>query len=578
MIVKLYKDTGFNAVNIPDSPILLGQPFITRESVSSVQNRFLTSVTLSCTSFSQVRDVDYCQCDDFYYFVTGIKMLSSDVAELTLVPDFITSAGGPTSLVYLDGITDRFHVNSDKFGEYTESDPYLTTNEPLQLLTSEWLIDQSTTDEEQTTYILSTVDLSEMGANPEELAKTFTDPTSGESVTIPSLKPVSDYTVFELEENTTHIDGSQLFLANNENVIKGLQYCRDVGAETAILAQYAIPTKFIYQIEEPEGSGKIKKIYAMETASYTDLPINFAEVKNKRLLYGDLCNYGILTASGNKTEFSPEDISDGEDPMVICKMDIRPDGKPYFRFEKYLGNSTRSGYWLNAVGGETWRSIPLTFTSKSGSIIDNYNFESKRVINQNARNYEVTQQKLGLAQTGINAIGSAVGSVGSILTGDVMAGVQGAANLLNTGLSVAGQINTMNYTTQQYELQRQNELYNFGVSQSIVVPTVMFPYSNGSIRDYVGNGCMVYRYRPTDSDLSRLDKILTMYGYKCTRPFESWMLSSRQYFNYIQVHGLTVGGNLPQWWKAGIISQLTTGVRIWHVRPNPDYYTNNPIK
>ena len=73
----------------------------------------------------------------------------------------------------------------------------------------------------------------------------------------------------------------------------------------------------------------------------------------------------------------------------------------------------------------------------------------------------------------------------------------------------------------------------------------------------------------------RIDKLLTMYGYKKTKALEATDFSNRQYFNYVEA-AVSVG-NLPRWWADGISAQLANGVRIWHVKPNSSYYANNPV-
>ena len=64
-------------------------------------------------------------------------MSSGDVANLSLTPDFITSAGGPAAQNYLDGTTSRVHVSIDAFGEHPESDPLTAPALPLKIVTDE---------------------------------------------------------------------------------------------------------------------------------------------------------------------------------------------------------------------------------------------------------------------------------------------------------------------------------------------------------------------------------------------------------------------------------------------------------
>jgi hypothetical protein len=102
----------------------------------------------------------------------------------------------------------------------------------------------------------------------------------------------------------------------------------------------------------------------------------------------------------------------------------------------------------------------------------------------------------------------------------------------------------------------------------------MFPRSE-TIRDLLGNGVRVYRYRFADSDVVKIDKILTMYGYKDTKPLEASDFTNRTKFNYVQASGISVSNNtMPRWIREGIAMQLSIGVRIWHVKPDATAYTD----
>lgn len=141
---ELFYNTGFNAVNIPDSENTL------RAAASSIkifpaldilQPTALTSVRLKAT-YAQVVGADYLLLrnqDDsnlfcFYSIASAPVMSSADVANLGIVEDPILTAGGISNLQFLDGITSRHHVATadDTFGAYIEEDPYLSlTKTPI---------------------------------------------------------------------------------------------------------------------------------------------------------------------------------------------------------------------------------------------------------------------------------------------------------------------------------------------------------------------------------------------------------------------------------------------------------------
>lgn len=88
-------------------------------------------------------------------------------------------------------------------------------------------------------------------------------------------------------------------------------------------------------------------------------------------------------------------------------------------------------------------------------------------------------------------------------------------------------------------------MMNYGFSQAVVVPQISYPLNASLLRDTQGNGCFVYRYRYSDQDVKRIDKLLTMYGYADQRAFSMSMLYNHSDFDYVQLSGVSVGGDLP---------------------------------
>ena len=183
--VTLFINSGFNAVNIPDSvqTLYASSAHVEVDPVEILQNRFLTKVRINA-EWDTVKDCDYCKIGDFYYSVGSVDMQSESTAELSLTPDFILSAGGTkegnATFQILDGVTERQTVSEDNFGEYTDDDPLTTPQRPLKLVT-EWLAD--TSKDGSFTYISTTLDLRKQGMNTEGV--TYTDPETKKTVTVP---------------------------------------------------------------------------------------------------------------------------------------------------------------------------------------------------------------------------------------------------------------------------------------------------------------------------------------------------------------------------------------------------------
>lgn len=628
--IKLFNSSGFSKENIPDSPKLLDQlKYLEIQSLNILQDRFLSEISLR-VEYENIKNCDYCQVGNTYYFITNILSTSKDICKIFLTLDSLTTAGGIVNLDFLDGITERHHTGEEeKFGKYTEDDPLLSCTEPLQIVSYTEFIP----DPKGNTYVESTVDLKVMGQQTE--SKTYTDPNSGLEVTVPctvSVPHSTKYGINKPSDGTTpkiqfpEISGRCTFFSStngidggiieNEYVKNGIQRCRDLGIESSILNQYTVSIDYSGGVD---GSTENPDIISMD-GTFKDSGItpddgfNFIydeTIKNLRVLYGLNNQYEILCPNGNSGLYKPEDIyneNEGETiyPHIWIFSDVRPEGSPFFRF-KYLN---KSGVTLGkncetllngCIKGSQWNSVPLTFTQKSGNRLDLYNFNS----DLNEFNVHAAQQNIandiGLFSSGFNLVTAPL-SLGVYQEAPSPSGMgpmpsnRGSSkayttsmdnlnSFANTAGGIGGSIGAFaqNVVNSQFiPYLQENSLHkmytNFGFSQHVTVPQVMFPFQTDTLRDILNNGFVTFRYRPSDNDLKRQDKLLTMYGYKHTDIFKKEYLTNRTNFNYIKCYNLSILTNIPQWLKEGCIAQLEGGVRIWHVLPSDSYYNNNPIK
>lgn len=622
--VDLYNNTGYNVENIPDSAALLGTPSISKTAVDTIQNYVMSSVRISAV-FDDVKNADYCKIGDFYYFISGVTMTSRDVAVISLIPDYITSYG-LTNLKFLDGITVRHHVDDDSYGLYTEDDPLLYCNEPLQLTVGDVLFDNNS---QKHSYVLATVDLQEAGGGQSFNSVTYTDP-GGNEVTVPhlpQLKPAQK-TDFEIPAYNGNRDFSiqgvvafplyDISLSQpNTQILSGMQYCRDIAAETAIIDCYQIPNAYVNS-DTLSADGNVSKILTNSNVLNCGIPYRDANMtpRNLRVLYGRYNKFGIMTMAGNKMEALPEEIYYANagytlQPRILCVADPRPDGKPYFRFE-YMNKETPlksetgntavidlADFWRNTIPGQPWYHVPLVYTSPSGIIqqqkyydqsykMNEYTFGQRDMVNAGqmfgaASNVVLGTATQGLMTPGRNIMTTVDGeSFGSPIRSPLNAVgnqqfMSGARSQISGAQGLVGSIANKHLTEAEYYNTRGRMDYEMGLLKNVVIPDVMFPYTNGTIRDFVGNGVIAYKYRPSDKDMELQDKLLTMYGYQVTDKLERKYFYNRQYFNYVKAANISIGNNLPQWWKAGIVGQLAAGVRVWHVTPNETHYDNNPI-
>lgn len=661
---RLYKNSGFNAVNIPDSPALLEElNYIDVQPLDILQDEWLDSVQVRAT-YDQVKDVDYAKIGNWYYAVNGVSMTSIDVAILSLVTDFLNTVGGVDNLRFLDGVTSRCHVSDDTFGKYTEEDPYLMPGESLKLE-----MDEVNLEDGEGTYKVaeSTLDLGLMGMVTQ--SKEYYG-GEDENVTVPKAYPKGgDDTTYEMQSvgsgaglgaSLYELDQTVGLISKLDLIRVGVENCRALGIENCITNVVEMPKSLINLVNQSEevafssgtypcdlnykfwkndsqqgasilttmklstlnssdealkvvpygigkwntvaiAQGKLKTLSSYGTAA---MNFSYANVKNKRALYGSFNKYGILTNAGNRIESNPEDIVNPSNPGsgkpgVKVIADPHPTGSPYFAFQ-YDHGREGSFNWQNSIKGLQWKQLPLVFTKASGSALTTQQFENSRQLQQmqfeHSREGFINKAALWLAGPNsysadtVEGVGTAVqyGAGGLALAAKL--GIAGATTLNPLALGAAAAVGAgtvalssrarkLNQAQQEYELQRRNELMQYITSQVVTCPTIHIPYDCNAYRDFAGETVFLYRYRYTDSDIQRIDRILTMYGYKVTMKVTDNLFKNRQYFNYVQAN-VTVTGkytSFPKWVNEGVAAQLSGGVRVWHVLPNVSYYAENPI-
>lgn len=568
----LYLNSGFDAVNIPDSIQTLtiaSESTVTVPALEILQDRFLQTIRVKVLSYDQIKDADYCCVNDFYYAIVGIKMTSTDVAELSLSPDFILSApGGCMGLTFLDGVTERVTVskNSDLYGAYTEEDPLLAPAQEM-LITTETLTPPSSNPIATYTIIESAIDLPATAQDTDGV--TYTDPATGNEVTVPGFKGISAQTVHKY--GGAHGTASYIKGLANDPVSQGIEKARALGVEGAIIAQYSVPLAF-FKTQPTDGfQGALE---GKEGDMQTTIPFDEDDgLQNERLQYSNFTKYGILTMSGNRGEFSPSQILEDSQiipgttaPRISYKTDLRSDGCPYFRFKFFLGSSSSDDFWRSCLAGAPWQNVPLIYTAPSGNALNRLAFDTERITNLS--DTKVTNPSLGFTMQMAREI-DAGRDPGLLLQ---------AATAIEDAKRIIKDVGFKGLTrdTTKYINESTRETLNFGISQ-VRTPDITFPYNGNIMRDALGNGVIVYRYRYTSADKTRIDKLLTMYGYKVTKPLETTDFKNRSKFNYVQARNVQINcanyvNQLPKWHNDGIAAQLAGGVRVWHVKPDYTWY------
>lgn len=607
--VTCYKNTGMNSVNTIDKPARLAKAAsLDLPALDILQGEFLNSITVKATR-DQVTDVDFIALqnsdnvkDTYFYSVEAFTSTSIDVQRLSIVFDALLTlefmAGGIDKVKFLDGIVERHHVkkDSDAYGAYTESDPLLVPSKELGFVIKQFYNTSGTGG----TVIRSTVDLKKTMENEE--ATTYTD-ADGNAVTVPTpAVPVQNNTVvgFSLGNNSAayNIAGVAMYDGSNETTQKGIQRLRNLGIEqSAITASYRMLKDLDYTETHTGNDPKfdtVSGVYQDGTIGDDLFAFDYdAEVKNKRVLYGNCNMYEMISASsGMRMTFKPEDLCLKDDgtmlkaPIGFRVTDPRPEGRPYYGFKYYKGvDQANFNYFANAVAGSQWASSPMVYTGASGSALSETRYATEMEGARLAADQSIASIDAGLTKDNIKRVGgfvySGAGLLSSTLNGnyeripDQVRGLAGQAFLNAYERSILETDAAFQKTQieERYAYNAKKELMDLKINTTIVAPDMHFPNSE-TLRDFLGNGVYIVQYRPHKSDRTKLDKILEMYGYKDTKSIETSDFTNRSKFNYVQATNVTIGGDIPKWIREAAKAQLSNGVRIWHQLPDTAAYTD----
>lgn len=548
--IKGYFNTGFNSVNIPDSPAVLATASSkTFASNWLLQNKDLTAVRLNAT-WEEVQNIDYVAIGNSYYYVKGITMLTEVCAELSLVLDGLTTAGGVNAVGITGGWCKRSHTGNDALFDNNIPEPW-QPSEPLEIVGLKKHVESTGSG---VTLVCSTVDLKEIG----NVAQEYLDKDNAVVCYVPKVPPALSEskaamnlpvygTKYQIMPNT------MLFRADNFK--EEISHVRELGIESCLTGSYVLPSEWGMALIAGDG-GLHQNVSGKLYSESCGGAISYGSVNNKKC-FSQYNEFSVVAiATGDKITSEAHDIYDGgASPTVIMFSDPSPEnGKPYAQFKKFLGNTQLP--FQNCVQGGTWLNQPMAFSGTSGSLIAQTQFTNRQDLAETRNNVNY----------GMSTAGNFLSAIGSALTGN-LSGVLGSAK------SQAESAINYEFANQQRQLERAE----FETAQTINAPDVKFPRSS-SIQAFVGNGFVTYQTRLSAKDLARFDRFLTMFGYAQSKPLEKSDFTNRRYFNYVQADGVNVSGNVGLRVRENIVEQLSGGVRIWHTLPNASYYNSNPIK
>lgn len=602
MLCNVYgwKDTGLNAYNtLSDTAILKNNStnlvnLTPYGSVDIRQQRVLSSIRVN-VDWNTVRDVDIVEIVPVsggyaaWYAVDGSPvMLAEDVAQINLVFDAWLSALEIGHFFVADGITRRITVDDSPVSpgasftmDTVEPDEYLAPAKPLKLDAEYIRVTDPTNADREYFLIESTIDLSAVFDN----AISYIDTVSGTRVTAPTLKRCPVFTQYSLQ----NIDGTQITsLSNNpmtalycvttsnkDTVLDVINQARSLGMESAIISIFRIPKDLVVAVAPSSVTGIIGKTVDYDATTLKFNP--YTRVNNPRLLCSEYTPFGLVSFAGDRATYDIKDIYNGSDTDLFVRImsDPHSDGKPYFRPRYLFGGTT--GFFMNCIAGMQWKQVPLTYFEKSGNLLNTVKFNASTNADLEAYNASMrslnagyirdTMQRTGNVLSGVfgaenkfQALGSAIGGVGSQIAGTYFAETE-RENL-----------------QRMYVARRRSEVANYVVDNMIAAPEVAMPYNSETARDFTGAIGVAYRYHYDAEDQARIDKILSMYGYRKTKALDinDFRVKTGRYYQYVEATGASFSSDrIPMWHLDALSAQVSGGLRIWGSLPTAAHLATN---
>ena len=137
--VRMYMNTGFNTVNVPDSEATLNSAAESHTDfpvIDCLQRYFLGSIKIRAFEDDVIQG-DYLKLWDdqnpnrfAFYVINGYSMSSGDTIELSITMDPLLTCGGVDNIEFLDGMTSRYNASNETMDmRNVEDDPLLIPQE-----------------------------------------------------------------------------------------------------------------------------------------------------------------------------------------------------------------------------------------------------------------------------------------------------------------------------------------------------------------------------------------------------------------------------------------------------------------
>lgn len=612
--VKLYKNTGFDAGNLPANPSVLNNfTADTAPAVYKFQSQGLAEIKLDKT-IDEVADVDYVVIGDNYYIVTGIAMASSHTAIMSLTLDPINTAGGVANIQVVGGWVKRAHTRDDKLFANIIPEPWVPSRQ-LQMEREDSY--NAITEHKYYHLIGVTVDLNWVTKTADVYEGiSTTDATI--DVAVPHMEPLRNTTqiIFDTDTESASysLPNTKLYCVRDgdeihTDVLQALVTLRSLGIDSAITCSYLIPHDYgavILYDNYPESDldrWSVVSISLRSTHDRCGMAYNYGQTpKNNKVL----ALYNTYKVVSNTTtasmEFTASEIaSPGETgvpadgasdaPEFRLIRDASPNGCCYMGPRWYEGSKLR--YLQQAVQGQQWLNEPIALYGSSGNLVADvafargqskaaqmtanqatmidYNNTQTHIRNKMAARHDVSNYITG----GIGAITDpSVGSVSSAINTYLDMGPNASLRQL---AEITGQLSRESLMD-TYDWTLGDNLFSHITNTQVVAPDVICPQSP-SFQGFFGNTFTLTHTHLAPADVTKFDQYLTMYGYADDRQLEHADLNSRQKFNYILTQNAQLKSlNAPLYIMQMAAQTMDNGVRLWHVAPNAAAYDDNPMR
>ena len=572
--VYLIQDSGWDGDNIPDSQAIAessGTNIIQLSGVVMRQSgRDYIRVEIEDMT---AREVDYLflrkDGKTYYYFVIGYNMLAQRTCELYLVLDGLTTLNALAngSDVITGWMTRKNKTNAEMqdislAARLKLSEPFAPSEELVEDYSNNIV---GAKNSGFSSLVQSTTDLSK---TTKKATKYIADDDS--YVTVPDLSDLTPSTSFEISSSDQGLDsawntaGMGIYKGTNPKVQKGIMQNWSLGVDS-IKKSYVLP--LAYGSAPEDADGFVDKITSNETvvsASIAALPLDYIPENYKAAFIHQIITLRS-TVSGESASYSAAQIAgsivDGLYTFVYWANPV-PDGAPYCKPTSIKGNESRM---FGAVRGSNWQTAPF---ANSGEFGWAQNKKETLINGMSAKKFADTVSLAGTYVNSVTATENAIGNTALTAVkaygGDISpSNLKGAGGFATAGLTTLGGMSQSMNIANKYKGIRNS----FDVAHNLRSPDIAFAAA-GDMQNFIGNDFTVTRERFNLTDIIRLDEFLHKYGESVSETFTTGKCHTRSNFNYIQVERVVLKGSFPRWVSDIAVSQLSSGVRVWHTKPN----------